>query len=218
MQQPVLTPGRRAQKKHQTRAALIRSAMALFADRGFDAVTVSDIAAAGGVSRRSFFRYFASKEAVFFASHEERLIAFEQALAAPSDLPPTDQVIAAVLTIAERYQADRQELVTAHQILQQARGLAAWDQQLDARWEDAISRALTPQLGELHAIVTAGAIIGAVRAGLRRWFAAKASFDLTEFGAQAFAWLSAGLPSTSVAAPEGAAPEAATDAPNPGAG
>ncbi|MBO3742212.1 TetR family transcriptional regulator [Actinoplanes flavus] len=40
------------------------TAMALFLERGFDATTIDDIAAAAGISRRSFFRYFGTKEDV----------------------------------------------------------------------------------------------------------------------------------------------------------
>src|SRR6202011_1999624 len=64
-------PGLRARKRQQTRERLTRAAMALFLERGFEATTLDDIAAAADVSRRSFFHYFESKEDVVFAWHEE---------------------------------------------------------------------------------------------------------------------------------------------------
>ena len=202
MSSPLTAPvaGRRAQKKLQTRLALSRAALRLFQDRGFDAVTLDDITAAAGVSRRTFFRYFASKEAVFFAPQEARLAAFEARVAEgaahadPTTTGALDRVIAAVLEMAALYQTQRDEVLATHRVLTAARGLAAWDQQLDSRWEAAIVDALRPEFGELRAVVFAGAIIGTVRAGLRRWFAADARFDLVDFGVQAFACLATGLP------------------------
>src|ERR1700686_2897031 len=64
-------PGLRLRKRQQTRERLTRVAMALFLDRGFEATTLDDIASAADISRRSFFHYFASKEDVVFAWHEE---------------------------------------------------------------------------------------------------------------------------------------------------
>jgi AcrR family transcriptional regulator len=43
-------------------AEISRTAMGLFLDRGFEAVTIDEIAQASGISRRSFFRYFGTKE------------------------------------------------------------------------------------------------------------------------------------------------------------
>lgn len=54
--------GRRETNKLATREALQRSSQRLFAERGFDATTVRDIADGAGVTERTFFRYFAGKE------------------------------------------------------------------------------------------------------------------------------------------------------------
>jgi mycofactocin system transcriptional regulator len=56
-----------------TRAELELVARELFAERGFDATTVDDIATAAGIGRRTFFRYFASKNDVVWGDFEQGL-------------------------------------------------------------------------------------------------------------------------------------------------
>lgn len=50
-------------------ASIAETALALFEKKGFDGVTIDEIAVASGISRRSFFRYFATKEDIVVAGH-----------------------------------------------------------------------------------------------------------------------------------------------------
>jgi AcrR family transcriptional regulator len=62
--------GLRARKKQQTHEDIARAAMALFTERGFDAVTVAEVAEAAGVSEKTVFNYFPAKEDLVFPGGE----------------------------------------------------------------------------------------------------------------------------------------------------
>ena len=64
--------GLRERKKQQTRDEIARAAMKLFTKRGFDAVTVAEVAAAAGVSEKTVFNYFPAKEDLVFPEGQER--------------------------------------------------------------------------------------------------------------------------------------------------
>ena len=61
----------RERKREQTKVALQAAAIRLFNEKGYAETSVDDIAEAANVSRRTFFRYFGSKEGVLFADADE---------------------------------------------------------------------------------------------------------------------------------------------------
>jgi AcrR family transcriptional regulator len=73
--------GLRERKKQQTRVAIAQAARELFAERGYHATTLPDIAAAADVSTRTIFAYFPSKEDILFSEFEEMKAALARALA-----------------------------------------------------------------------------------------------------------------------------------------
>lgn len=74
--------GRAGRPGATSRAELELVARGLFAERGFDATTVDDIAAAAGIGRRTFFRYFASKNDVVWGDFDRGLADLRLHLAA----------------------------------------------------------------------------------------------------------------------------------------
>lgn len=67
-------------KRERTRRALIEAGLKRFADRGVAATSLAEIVGDVGVTERTFYRYFASKEEILFADYEDRIDWFRTAL------------------------------------------------------------------------------------------------------------------------------------------
>jgi AcrR family transcriptional regulator len=95
--------GLRERKKRETRQRISDTATILFLTRGFDSVTVADIAAAADVSRVTVFNYFRRKEDMFFDRHDEAVAVFTGAV---RDRQPGESIPAALrrtlLDLADR--------------------------------------------------------------------------------------------------------------------
>ncbi|WP_222871285.1 TetR/AcrR family transcriptional regulator [Nonomuraea sp. PA05] len=70
MSQPTTPATRRDRKKQQTRQAIGEAAMRLFLDRGFDAVTIADVAREADVAVQTVFNHFPTKEDLFFQERD----------------------------------------------------------------------------------------------------------------------------------------------------
>ena len=182
---------RRQYNKRVRREALVEAAAELFAQQGFDGTTVDRIAEAAGLSRRTFFRYFAGKEDVAFPDHEAQLESF--AAAVSGDGPAWGRVKRGFVGLGEQLTADRERVVLRQHIVESSAALVAADRRRDLEWEDVVSRALCTEHDEADARVLAGALMGAIRATLRAWFAGDGATDLVADGLAAFDLLERGV-------------------------
>jgi AcrR family transcriptional regulator len=97
---PEPAAGRRDRKKNETRQALRDAAHRLFAEKGFSQTTIDDIAEAADVSRRTFFRYYDSKDDLLRSDVSDLLPVMLAALRArPADEPPFAAILAALRTL-----------------------------------------------------------------------------------------------------------------------
>ncbi|EFD71230.1 LOW QUALITY PROTEIN: regulatory protein, partial [Streptomyces lividans TK24] len=93
-----------AEVRPPMREALVAAAFRLFLERGYEQTTVDDIVALAGVGRRSFFRYFPSKEDVVFPDHERCLADMQAFLArSPEDADPVRRVCDAARLVLGMY-------------------------------------------------------------------------------------------------------------------
>lgn len=141
--------GLRAQSKARTRHRLVQVALTLFEERGFDEVTVEEIADAAVVSPRTFYRYFGTKEGVLYDGQDDQLTLLHEVITShPTDEPPLAAVRAGVLVLA------RQATGTADLSLRRARisgsttSLGDYERTtLIPRWEEALTAAVAEHLG-----------------------------------------------------------------------
>src|SRR5271156_5156960 len=99
--------GLRARKRRETRQRIAKVGLRMFLEKGFDATTLDMIAAAADISRRSFFDYFQSKDAVLAAWESDVDEAFRAAIAAqPQRVSPVEVMRGALMSVISRYATD----------------------------------------------------------------------------------------------------------------
>ena len=104
-----VTTNRHEIRRWATREALRETALAMFARDGFDSVTIAEVADAVGVTERTFYRHFPTKEAVLFQDYQYRLEWLSSALAMrPADESVFDSVGIAVQSFPHDIEIVRQ--------------------------------------------------------------------------------------------------------------
>lgn len=184
-------PNLRERKQRLLRLELGEVALRLFIHRGFAETTIEDIAEAAGISRRTFFRYFETKEDVVLwrlRYSSERL--GEALEARPADEPPLLAVRNALEVMHESYQTDPEGYRAYLRFLFETPRLRA--QLLDTReqWRVHLSRLLAARLGDPEekdgrACLIASVAVCLQDVAVRRW-AAEGTRSLKEYMDEAF--------------------------------
>jgi AcrR family transcriptional regulator len=164
-------PGLRERKKQQTRQLIFGTAARLFAERGFDAVTVAEVARAADVSEVTVFNYFPTKEDLFFsgmeffeqqllaavrdrADHEPALVAFARLVIGGCD----------ALAVPDRAAV----IAEAAALLEGSRSLLVREREIIARFTDDLAELLAAEAGQAatdpEPVAVAGALMGTHRA------------------------------------------------------
>ena len=141
--------GLRARKRQRTREQIVDAAMSLFAERGYHATTIAEIATAADVAPRTFFAYFPSKEAVVFHNVDRDLDGLASAL---QDRLPGETAFDALRRWIDgkfgEWIAGEDEALLRKRLCSEDEGLANFQVGVMSRIQELLLEAIADDLGE----------------------------------------------------------------------
>lgn len=174
----------------RTRARILEAALDLFEHQGYDATTVNQIADVAGVTPMTFFRHFATKDAVLVTDPYDPLIA-EAVAAQPTELPPLERtrlgLLAALgdITPTEDATARRRVALVARSPALRAAVSAG----TDATQQAIVERLVSDGVERLDAAVAVSACLAATTTALLAWGSTPGDVTLAELVRRALAQL-----------------------------
>ena len=172
--------GRTPEGRAEVRRELVRAAVGLFRTQGYEDTTVDDIAAVAGVGRRTFFRYFRSKEDAISPDHEAGLAGVAEVFeSAHATEPAASLVLRAGETVFDLYADDPRLSVERFRLTHEVPALRDRESASVDRYRRLFTRHLRRRFadepdGELRAAVIGAAVVAAHNLALRAWLAAGA--------------------------------------------
>jgi len=192
------TLGLRERTRRAVRAEIADAALRLFVERGFDETTVDDVVAAVGVSRRSFFRYFRSKEDVVLGFLDDVGVAICAGLAArPVEEPPWVALRRALDEVIVAYDGDANWILALHRLIYETPSLRARHLDKQDRWHRLLTAELAARAGvdpdkDLGPRVLASTAMAALDVAISAWAEAQGRVPMAELLDAAFAAVSNG--------------------------
>jgi AcrR family transcriptional regulator len=178
--------GLRERKKERTRVAIQHEALRLIAERGYEATTCEQIAAAAEVSAATLFRYFPTKEDLLVGGDARRLDVLRDAFAdRPAGEPVLASVRGALMALAQEFQADGPDMVRRYSVIRETPSLTARILEQQAAREDALAAAIAQRMqpepgAELRARVLAATGLSIMRVAIREWINSGTEGELAE--------------------------------------
>ena len=180
-----------------SRRAVTRTALEMFAERGFEETTVDDIAVALGVSRRTLFRYFASKNDMVWGDFDWVLARLKRCLNAADPDEPLHEALRGAVVESNRYEDDQlPELRIRMRLITGVPALQAHSTLRYAEWRAVIADFVADRLGcepgDLVPQTVAHAALGTSMAAFLVWVDDPSS-DLVANLDEAYRLLGSGL-------------------------
>ena len=194
----------RGRRPSTSRVDVARAALELFRRQGYDETTVDEIAAAVGVSRRTFFRYYESKRDTVWGEFDAELVRLaEQLSAAPADEPMMDVLRRAVMVTNRFGAGELDDLRIRMGLISTVPTLVADSAVRYTEWCDVVAGFASSRLGgspeDLGPQTVARAALGAAMAAFTCW-AADDRDDLAGEVDRAFRLLASGFDEESLRA------------------
>ncbi|MEM7273768.1 MAG: TetR family transcriptional regulator [Actinomycetota bacterium] len=172
-----------------TRDRLRRAALDLFERHGYDAVTPTQIAAAAGVSERTFFRHFPTKLESLLTVDDERWTFFADTLRAqPADLEPLEALLATIAEEERRFPPSADDR-TMGRILLATPALADAIRTVESSIEALFAEWLAERSGraatDFEVAIVAAALVSTRRVVMRNWLVADDRVSLAELAERA---------------------------------
>jgi AcrR family transcriptional regulator len=178
----VIDTSLRERKKQQTKQALQEQALRLFLARGYEATTVDDIAEAAGVSPRTFFRYFPTKEEVLIKDPYDRRF-LDVFVARPPEEPIVESIrVAMRAALPPMTSAEAEVMLMRTRLMFESPELSAqmWCHYAEA--EAMLAAVIGQRLGQsasnLIVQAAAAASFAALRVAIQTWVATDGKQDL----------------------------------------
>ena len=167
-------PGHPGRRRVTSRAELEQAAFALFAANGFDATTVDEIAAAAGIGRRTFFRYFPSKNDIPWGAFELELERMRVRLkACPPEVPLMDAIRLALIDFNQVSPAQAPLHRRRMELILRVPTLLAHSTLRFTAWRQVVAEFVAQRSGarpdELAPQVVAHAVLGVAVAAYEQW-------------------------------------------------
>lgn len=190
---------RRIRRMKATRLALEQAALRLFAERGYEHTTVEEIADAAGISVRTLFRYYSSKQHLLLGDVAQgRINALRTALwARPSSETPLVAIEGALDDLDLTDPAEREEVLARFALLTRQPSLltiyVVLNRNLAGVVADFVAQRTGSAVTDLYPQMVAAATSAAWDTALVTWAASDGTANLSELRRTAFATLTAGL-------------------------
>ena len=186
----------RDRKKDRTRRAIQSAGLQLFAQNGFQATTIEEIAAAADVAPRTFFRYFPTKEEIVFWPAYRPLLA-ELMAARPDDEPAVAALCHAIVDgLSAFYDQDRERVLERLKLAFRTPALQPRLRQEQAISASALAKVLAGRLHtspeDLEVRAVAAAVAAALWVAVEEWQAPDGGADLRTLMDRAFGTVLAG--------------------------
>ncbi|MCX8563474.1 mycofactocin system transcriptional regulator [Mycolicibacterium mucogenicum] len=168
--------GRVGRRRSTTRDHITHVALELFATRGFDDVSVDDVAHAAGISRRTLFRYFSSKNAIPWADFDASLTDLRDLLnAVPHNVPLDAALRSALLEFNSFDESETPRHRRRMQVILQTDALQAYSMTMYAGWRGVIAafvaRRLDTKPTALVPQTVAWTVLGVALTAYEQWLA-----------------------------------------------